>query len=159
MTTLEHKGYQGSVEVDLETGVLFGKILFVTDLVTYEAKSVPALKKEFQVAVEDYLATCQQLGRNPQQPCSGVFNVRVGPTLHRAASIRAGQDGVKLNAVMVSALEQSLSATTIRHAHTHDHNVTVRIVSLSDVRRIGSASYSTDQLLTPHFGMNTNVTH
>ncbi len=109
MTTREHKGYQGSVEVDLETGVLFGKILFVTDLVTYEAHSVPAIKKEFQVAVDDYLATCQQLGRNPQQSCSGVFNVCVGPTLHRAASIRALKKGVKLNAVMVSALEDYLA--------------------------------------------------
>ena len=93
MTTLEYKGYQGSAELDLKTGVLFGKVLFVTDLVTYEADTVPALQNEFQLAVDDYLETCQQMGRNPQQPCSGLFNVRVGPDLDRAAVIRAQKEG------------------------------------------------------------------
>lgn len=68
MTTLEYKGYQGSAEVDAETDVLVGKILFITDLVTYEAKTVQSLRKEFQAAVDDYLETCLQLGRDPQQP-------------------------------------------------------------------------------------------
>ena len=114
MTTLEHNGYQGSIEVDVGTDLLFGKILFVNDLVTYEAKTVSALRKEFQAAVDDYLVTCQQLGRDPQQPCGGVFNVRVRPALHRAAAVRAHKDGVKLNAVVVSALEQYLADATIK---------------------------------------------
>lgn len=124
MTTLEHKGYQGSVEVDIDTGVLFGKLLFVNDLVTYEAATVPEIQREFQAAVEDYLQTCQALGRSPEQPCSGAFNVRVGPRLHRAASIRAQKDGVKLNAVMVSALEQYLNDAV---KPTHRHNVMKRV--------------------------------
>lgn len=157
MTTLEYKGYLGSVEIDVETGVLFGKILFVTDLVTYEATTVPALQNEFQVAVDDYLETCQQLGRDPQQSCSGLFNVRVGPALHRAAAIRAQKDGVKLNAVVVSALEQYLTDATIKHAHTHDHIVTVKVVSLSEVKKPELRMYSTDQ--PQQFEMHTYVTH
>jgi predicted HicB family RNase H-like nuclease len=157
VSTLEYKGYQGSAEFDLKTGVLFGKILFVTDLVTYEAETVPALQNEFQLAVDDYLETCQQLGRNPQQPCSGIFNVRVGPDLHRAAVIRAQKEGVKLNSVMVSAIEQYLSDATIKHSHTHDHTVTVRVVSLSDVKRPELRMYSANQ--PQKFEMNTYVTH
>jgi len=159
MTTLEYKGYQGSAEIDVETGLLIGKILFVTDLVTYEAATVPALQNEFQTAVDDYLETCEQIGRDPQQPCSGLFNVRVGPVLHRAAAIRAQKDGVKLNAVIVSALEQYLAPTTIQHAHTHDHNVTIKLVSLSGVKSLVPYIYSTGPSLTQQFGMNTNVTH
>lgn len=147
MTTLEYKGYQGSTEFDLKTGVLFGKVLFVTDVVTYEAETVRALQNEFQLAVDDYLETCKQLGRNPQQPCSGIFNVRVGPNLHRAAVIKAQKEGVKLNALMVSALQHYLSAATIKHTQTDDHNVTVKVVSLSDVKRPESRMYSIDQ---PH---------
>ena len=60
MNTMEYKEYQGSVEIDLETNMLFGKILFVNDLVTYEAKTVAALRKAFQEAVDDYLDTCWQ---------------------------------------------------------------------------------------------------
>lgn len=68
MSTMEYKGYQGSIEIDLETDLLFGKILFVNDLVTFEAKTVPALRKAFQEAVNDYLETCRQLGRESQKP-------------------------------------------------------------------------------------------
>jgi len=159
MTTLEYKGYQGSVETDLEAGVLFGKILFVTDLVTYEAATVPGLQNEFKAALDDYLETCQQMGRDPQQPCSGLFNVRVGSALHRAASIRAQKDGVKLNAVVVSALDQYLAETTIKHAHTHDHNVTVKLVSLSDVKSLDPQTYRTNHFVTQQFEMNPNVAH
>lgn len=157
MSTLEHNGYQGSIEVDVGTDLLFGKILFVNDLVTYEAKTVPDLRKEFQAAVDDYLVTCQQLGRDPQQPCGGVFNVRVGPALHRAAAVRAHKDGVKLNAVVVSALEQYLADATINHAHTHDHIVTVKLTSLSDVKSPGVQTYSPEKM--QQFEMNTHVTH
>ena len=159
MSTLEHNGYQGSIEVDVGTDLLFGKILFVNDLVMYEAKTVPDLRKEFQAAVDDYLVTCQELGRDPQQPCGGVFNVRVGHALHRAAAVRAHKDGVKLNAVVVSALEQYLADATIKHAHTHthDHIVTVKLTSLSDVKSPGMRTYSTGQV--QQFEMNTYVTH
>lgn len=157
MSTLEHNGYQGSIEVDVGTDLLFGKLLFVNDLVTYEAKTVPDLRKEFQAAVDDYLVTCQQLGREPQQPCGGVFNVRVGPALHRAAAVRAHKDGVKLNAVVVSALEQYLADTTINHAQTHDHIFTVKLTSLSDVKSPGVRTYSPEKM--QQFEMNTHVTH
>ena len=37
MKILEYKGYHGSVTPDMERGVLRGKLLFISDLVTYEA--------------------------------------------------------------------------------------------------------------------------
>lgn len=158
MNTMEYKEYQGSVEIDLGTNLLFGKILFVNDLVTYEAKTVAALRKAFREAVDDYLDTCRQLGRTAQLPFSGVFNVRVGPDLHRAAAVRAQKDGVKLNAVMVTALEHYLNGSTIQHVHTHDHTVTVKVVSLSEVKRPDQRAYSVGQM--QQFEMNTtNVTH
>lgn len=156
MQTMEYKGYQGSIEVDLASGLLFGKLLFVNDLVTFEAKTVPALRKAFEGAVNDYLQTCRQLQRDPQQPCSGIFNVRVGPALHRAATVRAQKDGVKLNAVMVAALEHYLEGATIKH--THDHNVTVKLVSLTEVKRPDLGVYSVGE--TQQFEMNTtHATH
>lgn len=158
MNTMAYKAYQGSVEVDLDSNLLFGKILFVNDLVTYEAKTVVALRKAFEEAVDDYLETCRQLGRDAQQPFSGVFNVRVGPDLHRAAALRAQKDGVKLNAVVVMAIEQYLNGSTIQHVHTHDHTVTVKLVSLSDVKKPDVQAYGVGK--TQQFEMNTtHVTH
>ena len=132
MTLLDYKGYQGSVEADLDTGTLFGKVLFVNDLVTYEGTTLPELQVQFRASVEDYLQTCQSLARDPQQPCNGVFNVRVSPGLHRSASIRALRDGVKLNAVVVSALEQYRNNPD-QHTRQPDQAVTeVSLVRISN---------------------------
>jgi predicted HicB family RNase H-like nuclease len=155
---MEYKGYQGSIDIDLASDLICGKILFVNDLVTFQAKTLGALRKAFQTSVDDYLETCRQLGRDPQQPCSGIFNVRVGPALHRAAAIRAHKDGVKLNAVMVTALEQYLAGGAIQHEHTHDHTVTVKLVSLAEVKKPDQRAYSLGQM--QQFEMNTaDVTH
>jgi predicted HicB family RNase H-like nuclease len=118
MSILRHKDYEGTVETDLDRLVCHGKILFIDDLVTYEAKTLPDLKKEFEAAVEDYLETCRQLNRPAQKPLRGQFNVRIAPELHKAAVVRAAADGVTLNAVVVRALEGYLSGPTQRQGIT-----------------------------------------
>ena len=37
-----------------------GKILFISDLVTYEAQSPVELQKEFELAVDDYIETSKK---------------------------------------------------------------------------------------------------
>lgn len=124
--TLKYKTYQGSKEVDLEGDVLHGKLLFIKDLVTYEADTVAELKVEFQNAVDDYLETCKALNREPQQCFSGSFNVRIGPELHRQCAVLAFDSGVKLNEFVKCALEgaveeknQSISLVINNHNHKH----------------------------------------
>lgn len=115
MELLSHKGYNGSIETSLTDNVLHGKILFINDLVTYEADNIPQLKAEFEAAVDDYLDTCAQIGKVPQKSCSGQFNVRVTPELHRLAQQRAAEEGTSLNAVTASALESYLKAPAQRN--------------------------------------------
>ena len=67
MKTLSYKGYQGSSECSVEDGCLFGRILFVRDVVTYEGNTVAELEAAFREAVDDYLATCAKIGKNPQK--------------------------------------------------------------------------------------------
>lgn len=104
MDLLEYKGYEGTAEVDLDRGVCCGHILFINDLVTYESTGPKTIKAEFRQAVDDYLATCLQVGKEPQKPFKGLFNVRVPPPVHKAAAIRSVRDGVSLNEVVVQAL-------------------------------------------------------
>lgn len=129
METMNYKGYQGSVETSLEDGVLHGKLLFVNDLVTYEAETLSGLKTAFEESVEDYLATCAEIGKEPDQTFSGQFNVRIGADLHRQAAIRATRDEVKLNAVVVAALQKYLEQTEIvhQHHHQHDHQISINL--------------------------------
>jgi predicted HicB family RNase H-like nuclease len=125
MEMLEYKGYLGSVEVSVEDGVLHGKLLFVNDLVTYQATDVPGLQREFEAAVDDYLETCAAVGKPPEQTFSGVFNVRIGPELHRKAAIKAAREGLKLNALVAAAVEQYVSDRPV--VHTHNHQVHVKV--------------------------------
>ncbi len=52
---LTHKGYYGSVEFSAEDKTLYGQILGISDLISYEAESVDALETVFKEVVEDYL--------------------------------------------------------------------------------------------------------
>jgi len=106
---LKYKDYEGTTELDMTRGICRGKVLFIDDLVTYESAFPAELQKEFEAAVEDYLQTCVAVGKEPQRPFRGLFNVRVTPTLHRAATLRAVVDGVSLNEVVVRALDAFVS--------------------------------------------------
>ena len=105
---LKHQGYIGSIEASLEDNCLFGKILFIKALVSYEGKTVAELDAAFHEAVDDYLATCQSLGQTPEKPCKGSFNVRVGHDLHLAAALAAMRKKVTLNDLTRQALNEFL---------------------------------------------------
>ncbi|MFJ6826758.1 MULTISPECIES: type II toxin-antitoxin system HicB family antitoxin [unclassified Pseudomonas] len=105
---LKHKGYIGSIEASLEDNCLFGKILFIKALISYEGKTVADLDAAFQEAVDDYLVTCQHLGQTPEKPCKGSFNVRVGHDLHLAAALAATRRKVTLNDLTRQALNEFL---------------------------------------------------
>jgi predicted HicB family RNase H-like nuclease len=109
MDILNYKGYEGTSELDMDRCVCRGKILFIDDLVTYEADSPKDLQLEFEAAVDDYIETCGELGRVPKKPLKGQFNVRVSPELHKKAVLRAVQDSTNLNSVTIKALENYVS--------------------------------------------------
>lgn len=113
MDILKYKGYEGSAEIDMDRQICRGKILFIDDVVTFEAASPAELKKEFEIAVDDYIETCATLKREPQMPLRGQFNVRIPPTLHKAAARRALTDNISLNDVVVRALDAFLNAQQI----------------------------------------------
>jgi len=105
---LKHKGFLGSIEVSFEDNCLHGKILFINDLVTYEAESPGQLEAEFKAAVEDYLATCKELGRAPNRPFSGSFNVRIGPELHQKLARYAAVKNTSINEIVKQAVHECL---------------------------------------------------
>lgn len=120
MDILKYKGYEGTAELDISRGICRGKILCIKDLVTYESETAGGLREAFEAAVEDYLETCKELGREPAKPFRGQFNVRVPKELHRAAVVRAAEDDISLNDVVVRSLEAFLSSSSeIQHHHHH----------------------------------------
>lgn len=121
---LDHKGYAGSIDASLEDDVLHGKILFINDLVTYEGKTLGELRKAFVEAVEFYLDACAENGVEPDKPCSGGFNVRIPPTMHRAAQVAAARRGVSLNEFVGAAIANEVSGARTVTVHQHEHRHT-----------------------------------
>jgi len=64
---LQHKGYNGTVQFSTNDKVFFGKLEGINDLVTFEGNNVSALESSFIEAVEDYLETCKELGKEPKK--------------------------------------------------------------------------------------------
>ena len=101
---LSYKGYKGSIEVDFDDDLLFGRILFITDCILYTAKTVPEIRVAFSEAVDEYLALCARSGKQPNKSASGSFNVRTTPKIHKDAQLRAATDDTSLNEVINKAL-------------------------------------------------------
>jgi predicted HicB family RNase H-like nuclease len=52
---LTYHNYLGSIEYNIHDELYFGKLLELTDLVSYEGKTIEDLKKAFEEAVDDYI--------------------------------------------------------------------------------------------------------
>ena len=104
--TLEYKGYNGSVEYSPNDNCLYGKILSIRYFVTYEATKVEELENEFKNAVDEYLEDCKELGKKPDTPYKGSFNVRIKPELHQEIALYAMANNKSLNATVEEALDE-----------------------------------------------------
>ena len=98
-----------SVHYSNEDKVFFGKVEGVSDLISFEADNVKDLEKSFQEAVEDYVQTCKEQGKNPEKSYRGVFNVRVPKETHRSLSRLAVEYGINLNDLVKKSLDFTLA--------------------------------------------------
>ena len=108
MKILRYKGFIGSIEVSPEDKCLYGKLLYIDDLVTYEAETVTVLDTEFKKSVDEYLKTCQEVGKEPMKPFKGSLNVRIGQALHKEAALHAAHNGTSLNEYIKLAIQNQV---------------------------------------------------
>ena len=113
----EYKGYLGSADVDAENNILFGRLLFIRDVIGYSGGTVQEFRQAFEEAVDDYLEVCAERGEVPDVPCKGSFNVRIGPERHRVAAMRAREKGVGLNEYVCWALDEVARTPTVVHRY------------------------------------------
>ena len=106
---MTYKGYIGSVRYSAEDEVFHGKLEAINDLIMFEGTNVKELKNAFHEAVDDYLETCKEMGREPQKPFKGSFNIRIPTDLHRKAAKKATMMGISLNQFVQRALEEKVA--------------------------------------------------
>lgn len=106
---LQYKGYYADIGFSAQDEVFYGKLIGINDLVNFEADTVKQLKKAFHEAVDDYLETCEELGKIPEKTYKGSFNVRIPAELHRRAAIFAAIKKVTLNDYVRYAIDTTIS--------------------------------------------------
>ena len=72
----EYKGYTGTIEYSAEDDVLFGKVIGIRGLISYEGDSLFTIKNDFIAAVDDYLELCKSEGIEPQKPTITALSVQ-----------------------------------------------------------------------------------
>jgi predicted HicB family RNase H-like nuclease len=68
---MEYMGYIGKVEVDEDSGTLYGEVINVRDVITFEGTSVDEVQAAFCESVDDYFEFCAQRNEPPEKPVSG----------------------------------------------------------------------------------------
>lgn len=104
MNTMNYKGYTGKFEYDADADIFHGEVLNLTDIITFQGRSIDELKEAIADSVEDYLEFCAQQGKAPEKPFSGRFNVRLSPELHQRIASLAARSGKSINTWMNESL-------------------------------------------------------
>jgi len=153
---LTYKGYSTKVEYSAEDKLLFGKIEGIVDLVNFQSETLDGVETAFHEAVEDYLAFCEDLGKEPNKVYRGSFNVRVQPSLHRELDRAAARHGVSMNQFVESALANAVEAEKVRAPYQKE--VASGNLESDNIRRAWNAASERDgnivQFPAPHYAVN-----
>lgn len=108
MSMITYKGYHGVFEYDPEADIFHGEVANLSDVITFQGRSIDELKQALVDSVEDYLEFCASKGKTPEKPYSGRFNVRLEPELHQRIALEAAAAGKSLNGWVAEALQSAV---------------------------------------------------
>ena len=97
MNALTYKGFAARIEFDAEDKLFVGRLAGINDVVGFHADNVGDLTTFFHEAVDDYLMTCERIGKPAEKPYSGKMLFRVEPEVHALAALAAQLSGKSLN--------------------------------------------------------------
>jgi predicted HicB family RNase H-like nuclease len=109
MNTMTHGGYTARIEFDERDGIFVGRVLGLRGIISFHGETVAELRREFAVAVDDYLRDCNEQGLAPEKPASGRLLLRVPPEVHSRALVAAKSKGKSLNQWATEALQRAVA--------------------------------------------------
>jgi predicted HicB family RNase H-like nuclease len=104
--SLVYDGYAARIEFSSEDECFIGHIAGIKDVVGFHGETVSELKTAFEEAVNDYLETCNIVGKTPQKPYSGKLMLRIRPEIHAAVAKAAELSGQSINQWASEALNR-----------------------------------------------------
>ena len=101
-----YEGYAARIEFSSDDECFIGHIAGIKDVVGFHGETVSELKAAFEEAVNDYLETCNAVGKTPQKPYSGKLMLRIPPESHAAVATAAELSGQSINQWASEALNR-----------------------------------------------------
>jgi predicted HicB family RNase H-like nuclease len=108
MNTMSYRGYTARIDFDDRDNLFVGRVLGLRSIISFHGQTVEELRAQFAVAMDDYVADCQEQGVSPEKPASGKLLLRVSPEIHSQALIKAQATGKSLNQWATDALERAM---------------------------------------------------
>ncbi|WP_325436673.1 type II toxin-antitoxin system HicB family antitoxin [Pseudomonas nitroreducens] len=108
MTPMKYQGYAARIEYSDDDGLFIGHVAGIRDVIGFHGESVSELRVAFEEAIDDYLATCEKLGRESQRPFSGKLSLRLDPQLHAQVAIKAELSNQSINQWVVDRLGEAV---------------------------------------------------
>jgi predicted HicB family RNase H-like nuclease len=108
MMTESYRGYLGTFRIDVEAGVIRGKVVNTRDTITFQGKTVPEAVAAFRDSVDDYLEFCAAHGEEPEKPYSGKLVLRLDPETHREVALMAEEQDMSINTLILTALKKAM---------------------------------------------------
>lgn len=101
---LLYKNYNGTVEYSKEDKCLYGKVIGLKSLLSYEGDSVQELETNFQNVIDDYLRDCEERGVQPDN-IREPLTCELGQNCIGQLAIYALEHDKSLNAAVEEAIE------------------------------------------------------
>jgi predicted HicB family RNase H-like nuclease len=103
---MKYKGYNAVVDFCEDAKVFRGEVIDLRDVITFESDRAEALEAEFRKSVDEYLAFCEEIDREPERSFSGRFVLRTSTDLHHDLAVAAKESHVSLNEYCVQELSK-----------------------------------------------------
>ncbi|MFJ3074657.1 MULTISPECIES: type II toxin-antitoxin system HicB family antitoxin [Pseudomonas] len=107
MNVMTYRGYAARIEYSDEDQLLIGHVAGIRDVIGFHAESISELRQAFQEAVDDYIETCERLGKEPQKAYSGKLSLRLEPALHASVATKAELAHKSINQWVSDILSQA----------------------------------------------------
>lgn len=105
---LEYNGYHATITYDAEDGLFVGEVFGIADSLNFHGSSIDELKQMFANCIDNYLAMCKEVGKEPEKEFKGSFNVRIPSLLHKQIAMMAAQQKMTLNQYVIKALSNAV---------------------------------------------------
>lgn len=108
---LTYKGHTARIEFDADDRIFFGRVAGIEDGVGFHGETVEELVAAFHEAVDDYIETCERLGKR-EEP--GLLQLDLPPDLRAQVAEAARDAGQSLDQFGAAALRRAVQAASAR---------------------------------------------